>query len=152
MKVLFLKKNLMAEVQDLSKDYMEKHISINVSPLEDAKDLEQALNASLHGDILMRKGFFPSTHGMSFVTRRIDCDMDKIFTTFRNGYEQEWIQGSEMDVAMVAYALTAKVWSDLGPLAGLALEIKQNVVVQHPKICCQICVLGWMEPCYLKEK
>ena len=118
----------MAEVQDLSKDYMEKHISINVSPLEDAKDLEQALNASLHGDILMRKGFFPSTHGISFVTRRIDCDMDKIFTTFRNGYEQEWIQGSEMDVAMVAYALTAKVWSDLGPLAGLALEIKQNVV------------------------
>ena len=107
---------------------MDKHMLIDMGPLEVASDLKHALDASLHGDIMIRKGFFPSTGGFSFIARRIDCDMDTIFSTFRNGYAQQWIQGSEMDVAMVAYALTAKIWIDLGPLAGLGLEINQNMV------------------------
>jgi hypothetical protein len=81
----------MADVQDLSKDYMDKHMLIDMGPLEDASDLQCALDASLHGDIMIRKGFFPSTGGLSFITRRVDCDMDTIFSTFRNGYAQQWM-------------------------------------------------------------
>jgi hypothetical protein len=117
------------EPQDLSGDYMKAFISVDVGPLNDATELEDVLSAPLHGDIFVRKGVFPIVAGMSLVTtRRMDSDMDKIYTTLRTGYEHAWNQGSETDVAMVAYALTAKVWSDLGPLADLSLEINQNIV------------------------
>jgi hypothetical protein len=115
---------------DVSAEYIKGLIATEPQNLNDATDLERELNSALPGKIIVSPGIFPMTDILPLVERNqgSEVDTDKISSVLRNGYEKDWIAGSEIDVTVVSYALTVSVWTDLGGLANsLFLKTGQNL-------------------------
>jgi hypothetical protein len=127
---LFADSEAQQKFKDVSADYIKQLISIVPNPLRDVTDLERELNSALPNTLIVSPGVFPLNGILPLEERNrsSEVDMDKISSVLRNGYEKNWIAGSELDVTVVPYALTASVWTDLGGLANsLFLKTGQNL-------------------------